>query len=131
LNRSTTLSFARSTWERNAATLRVAGAEPLFGKRAFGKRAFDKRAFGKRAFDKRGALFERREASGVSVMQILLLLVGHVYSLRAAQRVSINIFGDRKAAFRSQLPMLVGMIYFSVFSLWLLKQPMEMRTSAM
>ena len=33
--------------------------------------------------------------------------------------------------FRSQLPMLIAMILFSVMSLWLLKQPMEMRTSAM
>jgi hypothetical protein len=65
------------------------------------------------------------------ILQILLVLVGHVYSLWAARRVSINIFADRKAAFRSQLPMLVGMICFSIFSLWLLKQPMEMRTSAM
>lgn len=65
------------------------------------------------------------------ILQILLVLVGHVYSLWAAHRVSNNIFGDRKAALRSQLPMLVGMICFSVFSLWLLKQPMEMRTSAM
>ena len=65
------------------------------------------------------------------ILQILLVLVGHVYSLWAAKRVSINIFADRNAAFRSQLPMLVGMICFSIFSLWLLKQPMEMRTSAM
>ena len=65
------------------------------------------------------------------IVQILLVLVGHVYSLWAAQRISIRLFGDRRAAFRSQLPMLVGMICFSVFSLWLLKQPMEMRTSAM
>ena len=65
------------------------------------------------------------------VLQILLVLVGHVYSLWAAQRVSVNFFNDRKAAFRSQLPMLVGMILLSVSSLWLLKQPMEMRTSAM
>ncbi len=65
------------------------------------------------------------------VLQILLVLVGHVYSLWAAQRVSINMFGSREAAFLSQLPMLFGMICFSVFSLWLLKQPMEMRTSAM
>ena len=65
------------------------------------------------------------------ILQILLVLVGHVYSLWAAGRVSANIFPDRKAALRSQLPMLAGMICFSVFSLWLLKQPMEMRTSAM
>ncbi len=65
------------------------------------------------------------------ILQILLVLVGHVYSLWAAQRVSLSLFSDRKAALRSQLPMLVGMICFSVFSLWLLKQPMQMRTSAM
>ena len=56
---------------------------------------------------------------------------GHVYSLWVAQRTSARMFGSRSAAFRSQLPMLTGMIAFSVFSLWLLKQPMEMRTSAM
>jgi YHS domain-containing protein len=65
------------------------------------------------------------------VLQIALVLVGHVYSLWVAQRTSVRLFGDRGAAFRSQLPMLVAMICFSVFSLWLLKQPMEMRTSAM
>ncbi len=64
-------------------------------------------------------------------LQVLLVLVGHVYSLWVAQRTSVRIFGSRQAAFRSQLPMLAGMIAFSVFSLWLLKQPMEMRTSAM
>ena len=65
------------------------------------------------------------------ILQIALVLVGHVYSLWAAQRTSINLFGDRKAALASQVPMLVGMICFSIFSLWLLKQPMEMRISAM
>ncbi|NOX57219.1 MAG: YHS domain-containing protein [Planctomycetes bacterium] len=65
------------------------------------------------------------------ILQIVLVLVGHVYSLWLAQRTSTRLFGDRKAALRSQLPMLVGMIAFSIFSLWLLKQPMEMRTSAM
>jgi hypothetical protein len=63
------------------------------------------------------------------ILQIMLVLVGHVYSLWAAGRVSISIFGDRKAALLSQLPMLLGMICFSVFSLWLLKQPMVMRTA--
>ncbi len=64
-------------------------------------------------------------------LQVLLVLVGHVYSLWVAQRTSVRIFGSRHAALRSQIPMLAGMIAFSVFSLWLLKQPMEMRTSAM
>lgn len=65
------------------------------------------------------------------ILQVLLVLVGHVFSLHVAQRTSVRLFGGRRAAWRSQLPMLAGMIAFSVFSLWLLKQPMEMRTSAM
>ncbi len=65
------------------------------------------------------------------VLQVFLVLVGHVYSLWIAQKTSLRLFGTARGAFRSQLPMLVGMICFSVFSLWLLKQPMEMRTSAM
>ncbi|MFQ5500932.1 MAG: YHS domain-containing protein [Phycisphaerae bacterium] len=65
------------------------------------------------------------------LIQVLLVLIGHVYSLWVAQKTSLRLFGTARGAFRSQLPMLVGMICFSVFSLWLLKQPMEMRTSAM
>jgi len=65
------------------------------------------------------------------IMQVLLIGVGHVYSLWAANRISRNMFSDEKAASRGQWPMLIGMIAFSIFSLWLLKQPMEMRTSSM
>ncbi|RMF84839.1 MAG: hypothetical protein D6744_02380 [Planctomycetota bacterium] len=65
------------------------------------------------------------------VLQVILVGVGHVYSLWAASRITSRLFSDRRAARRGQWPMLVGMIAFSIFSLWLLKQPMEMRTSAM
>lgn len=65
------------------------------------------------------------------IMQVLLIGVGHVYSLWAANRISRNMFSDEKAALRGQWSMLIGMIAFSIFSLWLLKQPMEMRTSTM
>jgi len=65
------------------------------------------------------------------LIQVFLVLLGHVYSLWIAQKTSARLFRSSRTAFRSQLPMLLGMICFSVFSLWLLKQPMEMRTSAM
>jgi YHS domain-containing protein len=65
------------------------------------------------------------------ILQVVLVGVGHVYSLWAAQKISRRTFQNERAASRGQLPMLVGMIAFSIFSLWLLKQPMEMRTSAM
>ncbi len=65
------------------------------------------------------------------ILQVVLVTVGHVYSLWAARRISVRTFGTSAAATRSQWPLLLGMIAFSIFSLWLLKQPMEMRTSAM
>ncbi len=65
------------------------------------------------------------------IIQVFLVLVGHLYSLWVAHKTSLRLFGTPKAALRSQLPMLAGMVLFSVFSLWLLKQPMEMRTSGM
>ncbi|MDP6152057.1 MAG: hypothetical protein QF785_01675 [Phycisphaeraceae bacterium] len=65
------------------------------------------------------------------ILQVLLVGIGHVYSLWAARRISQRTFADSAAATRSQWPLLAGMIVFSVFSLWLLKQPMEMRVSAM
>ena len=65
------------------------------------------------------------------LLQVLFVMVGHVYSLWAARRAAASIFVSPRAALRSQLPMLLAMILFSVASLWLLKQPMEMRSSAM
>ena len=65
------------------------------------------------------------------ILQVILVGVGHVYSLWAAQKISGHIFINPAAATRGQWPMLAAMIAFSIFSLWLLKQPMEMRTSAM
>lgn len=64
-------------------------------------------------------------------VQVVLVLVGHIFSLWVADRTARRLFPAKGAALRSQLPMLVGMVLFSIFSLWLLKQPMEMRTSAM
>jgi len=65
------------------------------------------------------------------VLQIILVGVGHVYSLWVAQKISRQTFSSTTSARRGQWPMLAAMIIFSIFSLWLLKQPMEMRTSAM
>lgn len=65
------------------------------------------------------------------IIQVLCVLVGHVYSLWIARRMVAGLFTTRGAALRSQLPMLLAMILFSLMSLWLLKQPMQMRSSAM
>ncbi len=64
-------------------------------------------------------------------IQVLLVLVGHVYSLWATHRVAGVLYDDPRAVRRSQLAMLAAMVCFSVMSLWLLKQPMQMRMSWM
>ena len=64
-------------------------------------------------------------------LQVLLVLVGHIYGLRIGRGVAGALHAGRVHALRSQLPMLVAMILFSTASLWLLKQPMEMRLSMM
>ncbi|MHC5052210.1 MAG: YHS domain-containing protein, partial [Planctomycetota bacterium] len=68
---------------------------------------------------------------GLWIIQVLFVFVGHMYGLWIAERTTRRLVPDRRAAFRSQLPMLAAMVLFSTFSLWLLKQPMEMRVSAM
>lgn len=65
------------------------------------------------------------------VIQVFLVMIGHVYSLWVARRAATELFPDNRSAFLSQVPMLLAMILFSLMSLWLLKQPMEMRSSAM
>jgi len=63
-------------------------------------------------------------------LQVGLVLVGHVYGIFVAQREVFRVYdGDRKAAFRVHLVMLVGMVLMSLLSLWLLAQPMYMRTA--
>ncbi len=65
------------------------------------------------------------------IVQVILVMTGHVFSLWSARRTAGALFADTGAARRSQLPMLVAMVLFSLLSLWLLKQPMQMRSSMM
>lgn len=68
---------------------------------------------------------------GLWVIQVGFVLIGHIYSLWISEKTTRRLVDDRKQAFKMQLPMLAAMVLFSLFSLWLLKQPMEMRVSAM
>jgi hypothetical protein len=62
-------------------------------------------------------------------LQVLLILTGHVYAIVIAHRTASLLYPERRAAIASQLPMLAAMMLFSFQSLWLLSQPMLMRTS--
>jgi hypothetical protein len=68
---------------------------------------------------------------GLWGIQVAFVIIGHVYGLWISSRITERLIPDRKAAFISQVPMLVAMVLFSFFSLWLLYQPMEMRVSGM
>jgi polyferredoxin/YHS domain-containing protein len=68
---------------------------------------------------------------GLWVLQVLFVLVGHLYGLWISAQTTRHLVPDPRRAFAVQLPMLAAMILSSFSSLWLLSQPMEMRLSAM
>lgn len=68
---------------------------------------------------------------GLWRIQVLFVLVGHVYGLWLTARTARLLTAGRGELFKLQAPMLTAMVAFSWVSLWLLKQPMEMRVSGM
>jgi hypothetical protein len=62
-------------------------------------------------------------AAFVWYSQVVLIVAGHVLAVYLAHMVSLRFFGSPKLALRSQLPMLVLMILYTIFSLWILSQP--------
>ena len=51
------------------------------------------------------------------------IVVGHVCAVYIAHVMAIRVFADRGAALRSQIPMLVLMVAYTMISLWILSQP--------
>jgi ferredoxin len=62
-------------------------------------------------------------------MMVAFILIGHVWSLVVGHKIALGIFGQGRSATISQLPMLAAMVAYSVMSLWIIAQPMEMRTA--
>ena len=54
---------------------------------------------------------------------IVAIVLGHVIAVYVAHRVALNVFGTRRAALLSQIPMLVLMVGYTMTSLWMLAQP--------
>ncbi|NVB38804.1 4Fe-4S binding protein [Pseudenhygromyxa sp. WMMC2535] len=70
------------------------------------------------------------EPETIWYMQLALVVIGHVYGIFVAQREAFRVYdGDRKASLRVHMVMIVGMVAMSLLSLWLLAQPMYMRTA--
>jgi hypothetical protein len=64
----------------------------------------------------------------VWVLQVGFIILGHVYGVVIADRYARRLFKDPRMAMKSLLPLLFTMILYSGFSVWLIAQPMEMRT---
>lgn len=54
---------------------------------------------------------------------ISAIVVGHVLAVYVAHIMAMRVFADRGAALRSQIPMLVLMVVYTMISLWILSQP--------
>jgi len=54
---------------------------------------------------------------------VIAIVLGHVIAVYVAHVVALREFRDRRAALRSQVPMLVLMVGYTVVSLWIIAQP--------
>ena len=69
--------------------------------------------------------FPNRTAVSLAVIwhtAVAAIVVGHVIAVYVAHRVALIVFGTRKAALWSQVPMLVLMVAYTMSSLWMLAQ---------
>ncbi len=69
--------------------------------------------------------------SSIWYLQVGLVLIGHIFGIIIAHHVSRKLYSDRRAAIRSLVPMLIGMIFYSFLSLWIMHLDMNMRSSLM
>jgi len=51
------------------------------------------------------------------------IVLGHVMAVYVAHVMAMRVYSDRSAALRSQIPMLVLMVAYTMLSLWILSQP--------
>lgn len=61
-------------------------------------------------------------------LQVALILVGHLFSLFITHRIAPRVLEGRRVVW-GQVPMLVLVVLYSLVSVWLVAQPMEMRTA--
>ena len=64
-------------------------------------------------------------------LQIAFVVIGHIYGVVVSDRLADKLFHDKSQAKLALLPLLFTMILYSCFSVWLIAQPMDMRSSGM
>ena len=63
------------------------------------------------------------DARFVWYTSLVAIVLGHVAAVSLAHIVALRRFEDRRVAMRSQIPMLVLMIAYTMMSLWIIAQP--------
>ena len=61
-------------------------------------------------------------------LQVVCVVVGHLYGVVLADRYARTLFKNKRAVFLGLIPLLITMILYSAFSMWLIMQPMDMRS---
>lgn len=56
-------------------------------------------------------------------IQVLAILLGHIAGVYIAHLDALQLFKEKRAAFMSQFPLLVLMIFYTLIGLWILAQP--------
>jgi len=54
---------------------------------------------------------------------VIAIVVGHIVAVYLSHMTALRVFGDRRAALVSQVPMLFLMVGYTMISLWILAQP--------
>jgi hypothetical protein len=54
---------------------------------------------------------------------VVAIVLGHIIAVYIAHVIALREFSDRRGAMRSQLPMLVLMVGYTMISLWIIAQP--------
>ncbi len=87
--------------------------------------ASDPFAFGWNLFGGRNFVPDRAAISLKVIWHtaVVAIVIGHVIAVYVAHRIALNVFGSRRAALLSQLPMLLLMVVYTMTSLWMLAQP--------
>ena len=61
-------------------------------------------------------------------IQIAMIVIGHFFGVLVADRMALRLYKDRETRIRGLFPLILTMILYSGFSVWLIAQPMEMRS---
>jgi hypothetical protein len=54
---------------------------------------------------------------------VAAILLGHLYAVYLAHVMALRCFSDERTAVRSQIPLMLLMVGYTMVSLWILSQP--------